>query len=132
MTFNYNLDSLSNEKAVCRCGAKNCSGFIGARPKNNSNDTKVSRSNTSIKSETSNESSASEEIKNTKKRKLNDAKKERLSICLPKSNGSVPKKRAMSLSSNEIKKLEDKLPSSNEVEEAKNNKIDLVIKKESS
>ena len=34
LTFNYNLDCLSNAKAVCKCGAKNCSGFIGERPKN--------------------------------------------------------------------------------------------------
>ncbi len=32
LTFNYNLDCLSNEKAVCKCGSKNCSGFLGARP----------------------------------------------------------------------------------------------------
>ena len=35
MTFNYNLDCLSNERAVCKCGAKTCSGFIGARSKVN-------------------------------------------------------------------------------------------------
>lgn len=34
LTFNYNLDCLSNEKAACLCGARNCSGFIGVRPKN--------------------------------------------------------------------------------------------------
>ena len=34
LTFNYNLDCLSNAKAICKCGAKNCSGFIGERPKN--------------------------------------------------------------------------------------------------
>lgn len=33
LTFNYNLDCLSNAKAECKCGAYNCSGFIGARPK---------------------------------------------------------------------------------------------------
>lgn len=33
MTFNYNLDCLGNEKTVCRCGAPNCSGFLGDRPK---------------------------------------------------------------------------------------------------
>ncbi len=32
LTFNYNLDCLSNEKAVCRCGSQNCSGYLGARP----------------------------------------------------------------------------------------------------
>uniref|UniRef100_A0A5F9CR88 Post-SET domain-containing protein n=1 Tax=Oryctolagus cuniculus TaxID=9986 RepID=A0A5F9CR88_RABIT len=31
--FNYNLDCLGNEKTVCRCGASNCSGFLGDRPK---------------------------------------------------------------------------------------------------
>ncbi|XP_074128657.1 histone-lysine N-methyltransferase NSD2 isoform X1 [Sminthopsis crassicaudata] len=34
LTFNYNLDCLGNEKTVCRCGASNCSGFLGDRPKN--------------------------------------------------------------------------------------------------
>ncbi|XP_039694230.1 histone-lysine N-methyltransferase NSD2 isoform X1 [Pteropus medius] len=33
LTFNYNLDCLGNEKTVCRCGASNCSGFLGDRPK---------------------------------------------------------------------------------------------------
>lgn len=33
LTFNYNLDCLSNAKAECKCGAANCSGFIGERPK---------------------------------------------------------------------------------------------------
>lgn len=33
LTFNYNLDCLGNEKTVCKCGAPNCSGFLGDRPK---------------------------------------------------------------------------------------------------
>ncbi|XP_064809171.1 histone-lysine N-methyltransferase NSD2 isoform X2 [Oncorhynchus masou masou] len=33
LTFNYNLDCLGNEKMACRCGASNCSGFLGDRPK---------------------------------------------------------------------------------------------------
>lgn len=33
LTFNYNLDCLGNEKTVCCCGAPNCSGFLGDRPK---------------------------------------------------------------------------------------------------
>ncbi|XP_072898376.1 histone-lysine N-methyltransferase NSD2 [Hemitrygon akajei] len=37
LTFNYNLDCLGNEKTVCKCGAPNCSGFLGVRPKNASN-----------------------------------------------------------------------------------------------
>ncbi|XP_037098191.1 histone-lysine N-methyltransferase NSD2 isoform X1 [Syngnathus acus] len=36
LTFNYNLDCLGNEKTACRCGAPNCSGFLGDRPKNSS------------------------------------------------------------------------------------------------
>ncbi|CAN9502627.1 unnamed protein product [Ophioblennius macclurei] len=36
LTFNYNLDCLGNEKTVCHCGAPNCSGFLGDRPKNSS------------------------------------------------------------------------------------------------
>ncbi|XP_076835587.1 histone-lysine N-methyltransferase, H3 lysine-36 specific [Brachyhypopomus gauderio] len=35
LTFNYNLECLGNGKTVCKCGAPNCSGFIGVRPKNN-------------------------------------------------------------------------------------------------
>ncbi|XP_078717449.1 histone-lysine N-methyltransferase NSD2-like isoform X10 [Lampetra fluviatilis] len=33
LTFNYNLDCLGNEKTICKCGAPNCSGFLGVRPK---------------------------------------------------------------------------------------------------
>ncbi|CAE1316000.1 WHSC1 [Acanthosepion pharaonis] len=33
LTFNYNLDCLGNEKKICACGAPNCSGFLGVRPK---------------------------------------------------------------------------------------------------
>lgn len=33
ISFNYNLDCLGNEKKRCECGAPNCSGFIGVRPK---------------------------------------------------------------------------------------------------
>ncbi|XP_077992011.1 histone-lysine N-methyltransferase NSD2-like isoform X2 [Glandiceps talaboti] len=33
LTFNYNLDCLGNDKKKCECGAKNCSGYIGVRPK---------------------------------------------------------------------------------------------------
>ncbi|XP_041368647.1 histone-lysine N-methyltransferase NSD2-like isoform X2 [Gigantopelta aegis] len=33
LTFNYNLDCLGNEKKTCCCGAENCSGFLGVRPK---------------------------------------------------------------------------------------------------
>lgn len=32
LTFNYNLCCRGNEKTVCNCGAKNCSGFLGVRP----------------------------------------------------------------------------------------------------
>ncbi|KAJ8351349.1 hypothetical protein SKAU_G00228250 [Synaphobranchus kaupii] len=34
LTFNYNLECLGNGKTVCKCGAPNCSGFLGDRPKN--------------------------------------------------------------------------------------------------
>lgn len=33
LTFNYNLECLGNGKTVCKCGASNCSGFLGVRPK---------------------------------------------------------------------------------------------------
>uniref|UniRef100_A0A665XAI2 Histone-lysine N-methyltransferase, H3 lysine-36 specific n=1 Tax=Echeneis naucrates TaxID=173247 RepID=A0A665XAI2_ECHNA len=35
LTFNYNLECLGNGKTVCKCGAPNCSGFLGVRPKQN-------------------------------------------------------------------------------------------------
>ncbi|KAI2657018.1 Histone-lysine N-methyltransferase, H3 lysine-36 specific [Labeo rohita] len=42
LTFNYNLECLGNGKTVCKCGASNCSGFLGVRPKNQpSSDDKV-------------------------------------------------------------------------------------------
>ncbi|XP_024139017.1 histone-lysine N-methyltransferase, H3 lysine-36 specific [Oryzias melastigma] len=34
LTFNYNLECRGNGKTVCKCGAPNCSGFLGVRPKN--------------------------------------------------------------------------------------------------
>ncbi|KAM6923987.1 histone-lysine N-methyltransferase, H3 lysine-36 specific [Xenentodon cancila] len=33
LTFNYNLECLGNGKTACKCGASNCSGFLGVRPK---------------------------------------------------------------------------------------------------
>uniref|UniRef100_T2MHJ6 Probable histone-lysine N-methyltransferase NSD2 n=1 Tax=Hydra vulgaris TaxID=6087 RepID=T2MHJ6_HYDVU len=33
LCFNYNLDSLGNDKKQCKCGAVNCSGFLGVPPK---------------------------------------------------------------------------------------------------
>ncbi|XP_039625171.1 histone-lysine N-methyltransferase NSD3 isoform X2 [Polypterus senegalus] len=33
LTFNYNLDCLGNGRTTCHCGADNCSGFLGVRPK---------------------------------------------------------------------------------------------------
>ena len=33
LTFNYNLDAVGEVKTVCQCGATNCSGFLGVRPK---------------------------------------------------------------------------------------------------
>lgn len=35
LNFNYNLECLGNGKTVCKCGAPNCSGFLGVRPKVN-------------------------------------------------------------------------------------------------
>ena len=33
LTFNYNYECRGDEKTICRCGAPNCSGFLGVRPK---------------------------------------------------------------------------------------------------
>lgn len=33
ITFNYQLDTLGKTKVVCKCGAANCSGFLGAKVK---------------------------------------------------------------------------------------------------
>jgi hypothetical protein len=30
LTFNYNLEAVGDHKKICQCGAKTCSGFIGA------------------------------------------------------------------------------------------------------
>ncbi|KPJ08923.1 Histone-lysine N-methyltransferase NSD3 [Papilio machaon] len=35
VTFNYNLQCAGIEKKQCLCGAKRCSGYIGAKPKQN-------------------------------------------------------------------------------------------------
>jgi hypothetical protein len=55
---------LSNEKAVCRCGAGNCSGFIGDRPKNNESKNAKAASNDKPTTSTN---------INTKKRKLSES-----------------------------------------------------------
>ena len=34
LTFDYMLDSLGHEKKKCLCGSRNCSGFLGVKPKN--------------------------------------------------------------------------------------------------
>lgn len=36
LTFDYRLDSWGNEKRRCLCGAANCSGFLGDKPKQQS------------------------------------------------------------------------------------------------
>jgi hypothetical protein len=43
LTFNYNLDCLSNERAICRCGSKKCTGFIGDRPKGGGGESNVAK-----------------------------------------------------------------------------------------
>ena len=34
LTFDYRLDSLGNDKKKCLCGSRNCSGYLGEKPKN--------------------------------------------------------------------------------------------------
>uniref|UniRef100_UPI00398F63BD histone-lysine N-methyltransferase, H3 lysine-36 specific-like isoform X2 n=1 Tax=Pristiophorus japonicus TaxID=55135 RepID=UPI00398F63BD len=34
LTFNYHLECLGTGKTACRCGAPNCSGYLGVQPKN--------------------------------------------------------------------------------------------------
>lgn len=41
LTFNYNLESSGEGKKICRCGAHNCSGFIGLKAKQVSEINKV-------------------------------------------------------------------------------------------
>lgn len=38
LTFDYQLDSLGNEKKKCLCRAPNCSGYLGERPKQQTHD----------------------------------------------------------------------------------------------
>ena len=40
ITFDYQLDSLGNEKKRCLCGSKNCSGFLGLKLKRESHKAK--------------------------------------------------------------------------------------------
>ncbi|XP_018579140.1 uncharacterized protein LOC108917152 isoform X2 [Anoplophora glabripennis] len=46
LTFNYNLECVGKEKKVCRCGASNCSGFIGVKAKQ---DTDIRKPKKSVK-----------------------------------------------------------------------------------
>ena len=70
LTFNYQLDCLSNNKAVCKCGTKVCAGFIGDRPKqlptSSSQQQLQNGSGYGSKSATNNGN-------NNKKRKISDA-----------------------------------------------------------
>lgn len=43
LTYNYNLECIGNDKTVCRCGASNCSGFLGDRPKSTTNSSDKSK-----------------------------------------------------------------------------------------
>ncbi|XP_069061854.1 histone-lysine N-methyltransferase NSD2-like isoform X1 [Pleurodeles waltl] len=43
LTYNYNLECIGNDKTVCRCGASNCSGFLGDRPKSTTNSSEKSK-----------------------------------------------------------------------------------------
>lgn len=97
LTFNYNLDCLRNEKAMCKCGAKNCSGFIGERPKNNASS---SGSNTSLKSSENSNGSQT----NSKKRKLNITSKTPVAGVESNENKNS-KKRSVSLTPKEAKNL---------------------------
>ncbi|XP_053556288.1 histone-lysine N-methyltransferase NSD2, partial [Bombina bombina] len=74
LTFNYNLDCLGNDKTVCRCGAPNCSGFLGDRPKNS---TVASHD----------EKSKKPKKKNRRRRTRTDAKKESEDYCFRCNDG---------------------------------------------
>jgi len=61
ITFNYNLEALGNEKKACCCGADNCSGFLGVRPKTAA----------AIANEKKSENRSKEDKKKKKKKKKN-------------------------------------------------------------
>ncbi|XP_075986422.1 uncharacterized protein LOC142983442 [Anticarsia gemmatalis] len=43
VTFNYNLECAGIDKKRCMCGAKRCSGYIGAKPKQDESQTKKNK-----------------------------------------------------------------------------------------
>ncbi|XP_046335260.2 histone-lysine N-methyltransferase NSD2-like isoform X2 [Haliotis rufescens] len=67
LTFNYNLDCLGNDKKTCGCGAANCSGFLGVRPK--------------TAAAVANEKRSKEQQKKKRKRKKMEVKKEHEDEC---------------------------------------------------
>ena len=46
LTFNYQFEAMGEVKQACLCGAKNCSGYIGEKPKSNQVSKKSSKQNT--------------------------------------------------------------------------------------
>ncbi|NWX41116.1 NSD2 methyltransferase, partial [Steatornis caripensis] len=78
LTFNYNLDCLGNEKTVCKCGAPNCSGFLGDRPKASN----ISRDSDRNSSTNASEEKGKKTKKRTRRRRMkNEGKKESEDDC---------------------------------------------------
>lgn len=103
LTFNYNLDCLSNAKAPCKCGAKNCSGFIGERPKNsnNSDETKVLKS---ITSNGANNEAVNRQGRKSVKRKMSETNNEAVNV-KARSKSATPKE-TLKLKELKMEKLE--------------------------
>lgn len=78
LTFNYNFNCVDNKhKAICRCGADSCSGFLGAPPKTSvksTGESKSSKTNPTTSNQTNN---------NSKKRKQNARQSLDTSVDLP-------------------------------------------------
>ena len=112
LTFNYNFDCISNEKAECKCGASNCSGFIGDRPKNATSSGSSSNTNLSHSASTTSllDSKSSTKLTNGQINNENsngNGKKRKLSEI----SSAVNKRSSLALTAaNSLKQSSKKLP----------------------
>lgn len=85
LTFDYRLECLGNEKMKCFCGADNCSGFLGEKPKTNLQ--LKSHTTDPTKNKQSRKRKAKRRNTCTKYPKLDDTHEDECFIC--KEGGSV-------------------------------------------
>lgn len=113
LTFDYRLDSLGNEKKACLCGASNCSGYIGERPKQDriSNGSVVSLGVGLSKGRKKHRMSTSKSPALKKDKKTSEDKEEQpLVMATPKKRKSTQDKKSLSKPSEKKQLSKEKTP----------------------